>query len=115
VVTKGQSSKWQKLAEMDEESFEDRVETVKREAGASTEMAARERQEAKREAREAELGSGQQAGVATVIQPRCGKVVPDSFPRMSQTRRLAKKSKVPWRSRRDRIARVRRARPIASS
>jgi hypothetical protein len=60
-ISKMQSSRWQKLGEMEEDAFEARTATAKRQAVASVEMTASERaaekmeRRAYREAREAGL------------------------------------------------------------
>jgi len=51
-ITDKQSHHWQRLADLDEEVFEDRVQTAKRQAVASVEMTAAEKMAAKRERRE---------------------------------------------------------------
>jgi N6-adenosine-specific RNA methylase IME4 len=63
-VTATQSSRWQKIAELPNDSFERKVEAAKREAVSSLEATREERQaekQARRAARETELGSRQQA------------------------------------------------------
>lgn len=63
-VSKTQSSRWQKLAEMDDEAFEERTTTAKKQAVASVEMTAAERtaeKKERRQEREAELGAKQSA------------------------------------------------------
>jgi N6-adenosine-specific RNA methylase IME4 len=63
-VNKTQSSRWQKLAGLDEEDFDDRVAKVKRETARAVEMTREERTAEKREvreAREAELAARQTA------------------------------------------------------
>ena len=63
-VTKTQSSRWQRLADLDDQAFEARVETAKRQAVASVEMTAAEKMAEKRERREereADLGARQAA------------------------------------------------------
>ena len=49
-VSKTQSSRWQKLADLDDEAFEERVQTAKRQAVASVEMTAAEIMETARAA-----------------------------------------------------------------
>ena len=63
-ITKTQSSRWQKLATLDDDDFEQRTALAKKQALASVEMTAAERtaeKQARRQTREADLGARQMA------------------------------------------------------